>query len=72
MWPSNPLFYASVPSVTDASVAPVGCENLFLLIPIAAGLEGDTAETSWKRLSQISGMEAMSIWKRGITYISHP
>jgi phytoene desaturase len=44
MWPSNPLFYASVPSVTDASVAPVGCENLFLLIPIAAGLEGDTAE----------------------------
>ena len=44
MWPSNPLFYASVPSVTDASVAPVGCENLFLLIPIAAGLEGDTTE----------------------------
>ena len=44
MWPSNPLFYASVPSVTDTSVAPVGCENLFLLIPIAAGLEGDTAE----------------------------
>jgi phytoene desaturase len=44
MWPSNPLFYASVPSVTDASVAPMGCENLFLLIPIAAGLEGDTAE----------------------------
>ena len=44
MWPSNPLFYASVPSVTDASLAPVGCENLFLLIPIAAGLEGDTAE----------------------------
>jgi phytoene desaturase len=44
MWPSNPLFYASVPSVTDASLAPVGCENLFLLIPIASGLEGDTAE----------------------------
>jgi len=44
IWPSNPLFYASVPSVTDTSVAPEGCENLFLLIPIAAGLEGDTAE----------------------------
>ncbi len=43
-WPSNPLFYASVPSVTDPSVAPVGGENLFLLIPIAAGLEGDTEE----------------------------
>ena len=35
-WPSDPLFYASVPSVTDTTVAPVGCENLFLLIPIAA------------------------------------
>jgi len=43
-WPSNPLFYASVPSVTDPSVAPAGGENLFLLIPIAAGLEGDTEE----------------------------
>jgi phytoene desaturase len=41
-WPTRPLFYASVPSVTDPSVAPDGCENLFLLIPIAAGLEGDT------------------------------
>lgn len=43
-WPSNPLFYASVPSVTDPSVAPAGSENLFLLMPIAAGLEGDSEE----------------------------
>jgi phytoene desaturase len=40
-WPTKPLFYASVPSVTDKTVAPNGCENLFFLIPIAAGLEGD-------------------------------
>jgi phytoene desaturase len=40
-WPTEPLFYVSVPSVTDASVAPEGCENLFFLIPVAAGLEGD-------------------------------
>jgi phytoene desaturase len=40
-WPTEPLFYASVPSVTDKTVAPNGCENLFFLIPIAAGLEGD-------------------------------
>lgn len=38
-WPTRPLFYASVPSVTDPSVAPEGCENLFLLIPVAPGLE---------------------------------
>lgn len=40
-WPSNPLFYVSAVSVTDASTAPEGCENLFLLIPVATGLEGD-------------------------------
>lgn len=38
-WPSKPLFYASAPSKTDASVAPAGCENLFILIPIAPDLE---------------------------------
>jgi phytoene desaturase len=38
-WPTNPCFYLSCPSVTDASVAPRGKENLFLLIPIAPGLE---------------------------------
>ena len=42
-WPSKPLFYASVPSVSDPSVAPQGCENLFILIPVAPGLE-DTPE----------------------------
>ncbi len=43
-WPTAPLFYVSAPSVTDASAAPAGCENLFFLIPVASGLEGDTAE----------------------------
>lgn len=41
-WPSNPLFYVCCPSQTDTSVAPEGKENLFILIPIAPGLEGDT------------------------------
>jgi phytoene desaturase len=40
-WPSNPLFYVSAPSQTDAGVAPEGCENLFFLIPVAAGLTDD-------------------------------
>ena len=42
-WPSAPLFYASVPSITDKSVAPEGCENLFLLVPIAPDLKDDEA-----------------------------
>lgn len=37
-WPSKPLFYVSAPSKTDASVAPEGAENLFVLIPIAPDL----------------------------------
>ncbi|MDI9363978.1 MAG: phytoene desaturase family protein [Flavobacterium sp.] len=40
-WPSNPLFYVSAVSVTDPSSAPEGCENLFILIPVATGLTGD-------------------------------
>ena len=43
-WPAEPLFYVCAGSVTDDSVAPPGCENLFFLIPVAAGLTGDTEE----------------------------
>jgi phytoene desaturase len=42
-WPTKPLFYASAPSKTDPSVAPEGCENLFLLIPVAPDLTDDDA-----------------------------
>ncbi len=42
-WPVDPLFYVSVTSATDETVAPEGHENLFFLIPVAAGLTGDTA-----------------------------
>lgn len=38
-WPTAPLFYMCAPSVTDDSIAPEGCENLFLLMPLAAGIE---------------------------------
>ncbi len=51
-WPSDPLFYASAPSVTDPSVAPEGCENLFLLIPVAPDLD-DTEEMREKYFDQL-------------------
>ncbi len=38
-YPENPLFYVCCPGKTDRSVAPEGKENLFLLIPIAPGLD---------------------------------
>lgn len=46
-WPDNPLFYVCCPSRTDASVAPAGHENLFLLLPVAPGIE-DNEETREK------------------------
>jgi phytoene desaturase len=38
-WPTKPLFYVCCPSKTDDSVAPSGHENLFILMPLAPGLE---------------------------------
>lgn len=42
-WPSQPLFYVCCPSKTDPLVAPLGKENLFVLMPIAPGLEDNDA-----------------------------
>ncbi len=38
-WPSDPSMYVCAPSVTDPNVAPAGKENLFVLVPIAPGLD---------------------------------
>ena len=38
-WPTDPLFYISCPSKTDPSVAPEGQENIFMLMPLAPGIE---------------------------------
>lgn len=40
-WPEKPLFYACCPSKTDDTVAPKGKENLFLLMPLAIGINDD-------------------------------
>jgi phytoene desaturase len=42
-WPAKPLFYVCCPSKTDSTVAPHDHENLFLLMPIAAGLHDNEA-----------------------------
>ena len=38
-WPSDPLFYVCAPSVTDPSIAPANCENIFILMPISTELQ---------------------------------
>jgi phytoene desaturase len=38
-WPTDPSLYVCAPSKSDPTVAPPGKENLFVLVPVAAGLE---------------------------------
>ena len=42
-WPKDPLFYLSCTSKTDPTSAPEGCDALFVLVPVAPGLD-DTNE----------------------------
>ena len=42
-WPTKPLFYVCCPSKSDDSVAPDGHENLFILMPLAPGIEDTEA-----------------------------
>ncbi|HEX8676118.1 MAG TPA: phytoene desaturase family protein [Segetibacter sp.] len=43
-WPDEPLFYVSITTATDESMAPRNCENLFFLIPVAPDLKNDTEQ----------------------------
>lgn len=71
-WPENPLFYVSVTSKTDKTSAPDDMENVFLLIPVATGLQ-DTEEVKEKyfdmtinRLEKLTGQSIREhiIYKR--------
>ena len=53
-WPTEPLFYVSVSSATDPSVAPAGQENIVFLVPVASGLEQDTEELREKYFQLIA------------------
>ncbi|GGZ20750.1 phytoene dehydrogenase [Echinicola pacifica] len=63
-WPEKPLFYVCCPSKTDPSVAPEGKENLFILIPLAPGLEDSEArreEYYQKVMSRLEKLTGQSI-----------
>lgn len=59
--PEDFAFYASARSKSDPSVAPQGCENLFLLIPVSVNFqESDTnrertVQRALERLEEITG-----------------
>jgi phytoene desaturase len=75
-WPSDPLFYVCVTSKTDDSAAPEGCENVFVLVPLAPDLE-DTEELREKyyhmvmdRLEDLTGQTVRDsvIYKRSYAH----
>ena len=53
-WPDEPLFYVSVNSVTDRSMAPEGCESIVFLVPVASGLKNDNEELREKYFNMIT------------------
>jgi phytoene desaturase len=75
-WPEKPLFYASVPSITDSTVAPEGMENLFLLIPLAPDLnDGEEVREKYyhiimERLEKITGQNVRDhvVYKRSYAH----
>ncbi|MFK7906298.1 MAG: phytoene desaturase family protein [Chitinophagales bacterium] len=75
-WPSQPLFYVCAPSVTDSSVAPKGCENIFVLVPVAPDLEDNEQiretyyERIMERLETLTGQDIRShvIYKRSFAH----
>ncbi|MCT2406434.1 oleate hydratase [Chryseobacterium antibioticum] len=53
-WPTKPLFYVCCPSQTDKGMAPENCENIFLLMPVAPGIE-DSEEMREKYFIEMIG-----------------
>ncbi|MBL6447990.1 phytoene desaturase [Fulvivirga sp. 29W222] len=59
-WPHKPLFYTCIASKTDKGCAPEGMENVFILIPVAPGLEdNDEVRERYFNLT-ISRMESLT------------
>jgi phytoene desaturase len=75
-WPEHPSYYICAPSKTDPGVAPRGCENLFVLVPVAADLVDDDtireqyAEKILSHLETITGesIKDAIIVKRAFTH----
>ncbi|NPA09774.1 MAG: phytoene desaturase [Chlorobi bacterium] len=56
-WPTKPLFYACCPSKTDKDTAPENGENVFLLMPVAPGIEDSEEMREKYFLEMISRLE---------------
>jgi phytoene desaturase len=76
-WPEKPLFYVSNPSKTDSGVAPENHENIFILIPVAPGIEEGEGvrdhylEIVLKRIEKYTGTKNLAdriVYKRSFAH----
>lgn len=70
-FPSDPSIYVCAPSKTDPTVAPPGHENLFVLVPIAAGIDdNETNRALWadRTLTLLENKMGMSGLREHIVY----
>ncbi len=72
-FPTDPSIYVCAPSKTDPKVAPAGNENLFVLVPISAGITYDQATLDkWsdrtiailEKNMGMSGLRELIVFKR--------
>ena len=43
-WSDQPAYYVCCPSITDKTVAPANCENLFITVPLATSLDDNDVQ----------------------------
>jgi 1-hydroxy-2-isopentenylcarotenoid 3,4-desaturase len=75
-WPEHPSYYVGVPSKTDTTLCPEGGETLFILVPVAPGLDDPDefreryAENVLVHLEGLTGQEIRShiAYKRIISH----
>jgi phytoene desaturase len=70
-FPSDPSIYVCAPSKTDKKIAPAGNENLFVLVPISAGITYDEAKLAvWgeRTLDILEQKMGMTGLKESIVY----
>lgn len=59
-WPDKPLFYVCCPSKTDPNVAPENEENLFLLMPLATGIDDDESTREKYLIEMLTRVEKIT------------
>ena len=70
-WPTDPAYYIHVPSKTDRSYAPDGHHSVFILVPIAPGLNDGPARRAWMRERVLEDLAEHAVDLRGRITVEH-